>query len=54
LFTGFIENGLPEIINKINQDTAQGLFEREKAEFLGLIQENMSLLDVMLKGFASR
>lgn len=53
IFTTFLDTQLPEIIAKVNEDTAHVLFEREKAEFLGLIQENMTLLDAMLKGFAA-
>ena len=49
IFTDFLETQLPEVLTRLNEETAKIMFEREKAEFLGLIQENMTVLDLMLK-----
>ena len=37
IFTEFLETQLPEVLTRINEDTAKVMFEREKADFLGLI-----------------
>ena len=52
LFTDFLNNQLPDILARVNEVTAQSLFDKEKADFLALIQDNMNLLDALLKQFA--
>jgi hypothetical protein len=47
-----MQDEIEEIKNFIAQDYHKDHFEMEKAEFLQAIQENMQILDTMLKQYA--